>query len=179
MGNAIRGSATIDGKAWAPVTVAAEYQDGPNGLLLLSAVLYWISSRHCGKQKGAGGGGCDGQIELQDTALGIVCVRRLLALMNSHPSYKYIFEICIWLPMRMRVRIWMCEWATVSGSANANGRPEIQFVAANAMQTSEMSADCEMMPLTMNNSSHSHCEQAHLMLCAHVAYAQYLNSFVM
>lgn len=69
----------------------------------------------------------------------------------------------------------------MSGSANANGRPEIQFVAANAtrMQTSEMSADCEMMPLTMNNSSHSHCEQAHLMLCAHVAYAQYLNSFVM
>lgn len=103
MGNAMRGSATIDGKAWAPVTVAAEYQDGPNGLLLLSAVLYWISSRHCGG-KGAGGGS-DGQIELQDTALGIVCVRRLLALMNSHPCYKYIFEICIWLPMRTRVRM--------------------------------------------------------------------------
>lgn len=99
MGNAMRGSATIDGKAWAPVTVAAEYQDGPNGLLLLSAVLYWIS----GKQNGAGVGGNDGQIELQDTALGIVCVRRLLALMNSHPSYKYIFEICICLPMRTRV----------------------------------------------------------------------------
>lgn len=28
--------------------------------------------------------------------------------------------------------------------------PEIQFVAANAMQTSEMSANCEMMPLTYN-----------------------------
>lgn len=113
MGNAMRGSATIDGKAWAPVTVAAAYQDGPNGLLLLSAVLYWISSRHCGKQKGAGGGWNDGQIELQDTALGIVCVRRLLALMNSHPSYKYIFEICICLPMRTRVRIWMRVWILV------------------------------------------------------------------
>lgn len=27
----------------------------------------------------------------------------------------------------------------------------------------------------MNNSSRERCEQAHLMLCAHVAYAQYLN----
>lgn len=75
-----------------PVTVAAEYQGSPNGLL---------------------GAICGALRDQQWQLLHYYRCRQRAKLLDewciyaSYVSYKYIFEICIWLPMWMR----LCEWA--------------------------------------------------------------------
>lgn len=75
-----------------PVTVAAEYQGSPNGLL---------------------GAICGALRDQQWQLLHYYRCRQRAKLLDewciyaSYVSYKYIFEICIWLPMWMR----LCECA--------------------------------------------------------------------
>lgn len=142
MGNAIRGGTTIDGiprpsHSCRRVSGLPEWPIG--------RYLRCFTGSAAAAQKGCRADDIE-WLHLLLVGRGSIVMRRLFALMNSHPT---MLVINTYLKFAFACQCECdCEW--LARGEGATGNP---ICGWNAMQTIEMSVNCEMMALTMNNSS--------------------------